>query len=354
VGGATAHLVSPTYPPELEAVRDARRFVISSLEVIGLDACASDAGLMVSELAANAVLHARSSFLIHLRPTLEYGVRVEVEDSSILPPVPTTPSANATSGRGLDLVASMATRWGSHPITASPSASAAGREPVGKVVWFEVEAAGTVVEPEANTEELLALWTDLEGLAVLPPQAQAAAAPAADAGTGSARAVGIITSSMPALEPVFDVVVPDLPAAELLEAKEAMDDLLRELQLLLLSTPAAGTRIPRPPGTSATDEERRVAARLDSAARAFETGRRQVREQVSAAVAAGQELVTLYLRLPASAREAALRFLDAADSADALSRADHLLTLPDMAPSHPLVRRRYLEAVIEQLSEPQA
>lgn len=126
----TTHRVSPVLPPQLQAVRQARVFAHQELTAVGLPECADDAGLMVSELAANAVLHARTPFTVHLRPTLEGGVRVEIEDGSALPPVLTAASNSAISGRGLDLVASMALRWGSHPVAG------------GKVVWFEVDAGG--------------------------------------------------------------------------------------------------------------------------------------------------------------------------------------------------------------------
>jgi hypothetical protein len=345
VWAETGHLVSPAYAPQLEAVRQARGFVRTQLEAIGLEACADDAGLMVSELAANAVLHARTAFSIHLRPTLEGGVRVEVHDSSPLPPVLTASSTHAMSGRGLDLVATMATRWGSHPLPAPPGPGTAGRG--GKLVWFEVEVAGPVAPLEANTEELLAIWSDLEEDAGTRPGAHLPGSPP--------RHAGIITSSLPALEPLYDVVIPDLPVAELRAAKEDMDDLLRELQLLLLATPATGTRLPPPSEASArgarADGELAMAARLDAAARGFEQARRQVREQVTGAAVRGERLVTVRLRLPASAREAALRYREAVEAAGDLSRAGQLLTLADGLDPHAPVRRHYLDEVVRQLPE---
>lgn len=318
---ATGHLASPVHPPQLDAVRGARSFVRTRLEAVGLRDCADDAGLLVSELAANAVLHARTPFAVHLRPTLEGGVRVEVEDGSPLPPVLTPASTRAISGRGLDLVASVAARWGSHP-------SSDG----GKVVWFEVEAGGAAPPMMDDTAELLALWGDEE-----PP-------------VPLHRTEGLITSSMPAVGPTHEVVVPGLPVAALTAAEEAVDDLLRELQLLLLATPPGGTNLRaagdgaprRPPG------EQEVAAALDAAARAFEPVRRQVRDQEATAAARGDALVTLRLELPASAARTAAAYREALDAARVQSRAGALLTGPEGLEGHTRVLRRYLDEVVRQ------
>ena len=332
-GWATAgHLASPAYEPALEAVRRARSFVRTSLEAVGLDACADDAGLLVSELAANAVLHARTPFAVHLRPTLEGGVRVEVHDRSPLPPVHTAHSASATSGRGLDLVATMATRWGSHPVAddeLGEGGDGDARPWTGKSVWFEVEASTAAPVADTDTQELLALWTDGEE----------AFAP----GTGGAPPTpseGIITGPLPAQQPEFDVVVPDLPVAELLAAEEAVEDLLRELQLVLLAPAATGVD---------ADVDDAAAARLDRAAREFEQGRRQVREQVTSAAARGEESMALHLRLPASARAAAERYREAVAAAEDLYRDGPLLTGAEVSERHAEVHLRYLDEVVRQL-----
>ena len=329
----TGHLASPEHPPELEAVRRVRSFVRTSLEAVGLGDCADDAGLLVSELAANAVLHARTPFAVHLRPTLEGGVRVEVHDRSPLPPVHTAHSTSATSGRGLDLVATMATRWGSHPVTEPPEAGGDGdgQEWTGKSVWFEVEATAPAPVLDTDTQELLDLWSDDED------------ALASASGTGEHPPVeGIITGPLPALGPEHDVVVPDLPVAELMAAEEAVEDLLRELQLLLLAPP--GVR-------SGDDVDEATAARLDRAARDFEQGRRQVREQVTSADARGETSLVLHLRLPASARAAAERYRDAVSSAEDLYRDGPLLAGSGV---HAEVHLRYLDEVVRQLPADEA
>jgi anti-sigma regulatory factor (Ser/Thr protein kinase) len=114
-----------TFPPRPTAVRDARQFVVERLA----GARASDtAALLVSELATNAVQHAGTSFTV----TVKVGrrVRVEVVDHSPAPPLPRHVPVEADHGRGLSIVAALASRWGTAP-TAE-----------GKVVWFELPKGG--------------------------------------------------------------------------------------------------------------------------------------------------------------------------------------------------------------------
>lgn len=81
--------------------------------------------LVVTELADNAVRHARTPF--RLRVALQGdSVRVEVADGDRRLPMPSRPAPEAVSGRGLWLVSRLAHRWGAHP--------SAG----GKVVWATV------------------------------------------------------------------------------------------------------------------------------------------------------------------------------------------------------------------------
>ena len=81
--------------------------------------------LLVSELVTNAVLHAKSEpeVVVQLRPEC---IRVEVLDRSRELPVVKDVPPEATSGRGLAVVSSYASAWGTRPL------------PHGKAVWFEV------------------------------------------------------------------------------------------------------------------------------------------------------------------------------------------------------------------------
>lgn len=107
------------------------------------------ARLLVSELATNAIQHARplgppdaarpapETILLRLWPT-PTGVLLQVGDNDPRPPTPQSPGDGALGGRGLLLTATMATRWGYHPRRPHP----------GKFVWAEVPAwPNAVSEP---------------------------------------------------------------------------------------------------------------------------------------------------------------------------------------------------------------
>jgi hypothetical protein len=108
------------------APRAARQFVVESLLQWGYEEPLDDAALVVSELAANAVLHAQSDFTVALS-SLGDRVRIAVSDASSDGPVlhDSLPST-APSGRGVALVAALAQDWGCDVNGAD-----------GKVVWAE-------------------------------------------------------------------------------------------------------------------------------------------------------------------------------------------------------------------------
>jgi len=114
------------FPPEVASVRRARLHV---QDVAGIDAT-HPAALCVSELAANAVLHAATPFTVTVNHRAHF-VHVEVADqASSLPATlrsaPSTFTSFTPDGRGLQIVAALATRWGIE----------SGDE--GKTIWFDV------------------------------------------------------------------------------------------------------------------------------------------------------------------------------------------------------------------------
>jgi anti-sigma regulatory factor (Ser/Thr protein kinase) len=114
---------SEAYPAEAIAVRDARSFVVGSPAAAGVDP--ADLAMAVSELATNAVLHARTPFEVSVE-RLEDGIRVEVVDGNPTMPAARRAEASNVTGRGLLIVSSVSRAWG-----AEPSGG-------GKVVWFEM------------------------------------------------------------------------------------------------------------------------------------------------------------------------------------------------------------------------
>lgn len=96
------------------SVRDARRWTVGTLTSWGLSATAWTAAQVVSELATNCTLHARSDFVLRLSLEGEC-VRVECADGAPGGLHTRRYSSTATTGRGLRIVESLATEWGVVP-----------------------------------------------------------------------------------------------------------------------------------------------------------------------------------------------------------------------------------------------
>ena len=119
--------LSAEFSADLAAPRAARRFLVETLTHWGCSQVVIDqAALVVTELATNAVLHAGSAFTVTAR-LQEGAVHLAVHDADTLPSTADRrPSAEA--GRGLGVVAALATRWGVDP------------SPDGKVIWADLPA----------------------------------------------------------------------------------------------------------------------------------------------------------------------------------------------------------------------
>lgn len=87
----------------------ARRFVIAALREWWVESDTAD--VMVSELATNAVLHARTDYTVTVRMSGD-TVRVGVADRNSRAPAPAPLVPGATTGFGLRLVANLASHWG--------------------------------------------------------------------------------------------------------------------------------------------------------------------------------------------------------------------------------------------------
>ncbi|MCP9990034.1 ATP-binding protein [Streptomyces albogriseolus] len=122
---------SETLPRHPESAASARRLVRAACAVWRMDDLAGDASLVVSELVANAVQHARRDTIrvVVERPGAA-RIRVCVVDFSQAPPVRRASGPGDESGRGLALVSGLADEWGSEPL------------PWGKRVWAELHGEG--------------------------------------------------------------------------------------------------------------------------------------------------------------------------------------------------------------------
>lgn len=125
VGQRARAVVVLDLPRELGSVRRARGLVRETLAEWELSHLQDEAVLVVSELAANALNHARSAYQVRLSRN-PGTVRIEVRDGGAGTPEPQPTSATREGGRGLLLVSAMSVSWGLEQTME------------GKVVWAEL------------------------------------------------------------------------------------------------------------------------------------------------------------------------------------------------------------------------
>jgi len=111
VGRSSATEAVLDLPDDLASVAVARRFVREKLVEWGIDEPMDDALLVVSELAANALTHAESSYRVRIAAT-GTALRIEVEDDGAGTPEPQPLTETEEHGRGLHLVGALAASWG--------------------------------------------------------------------------------------------------------------------------------------------------------------------------------------------------------------------------------------------------
>lgn len=122
-----------TFGADHRNVSAARAFVKRTLAEWDATAFEWAAVTLVSELATNAVLHARTSFTVVLRLTDDL-LRISVSDESVRLPQQRNYGTDATTGRGLHLL---------HDLSSSDGVEVTAG---GKTVWCELRAgqgAGT-------------------------------------------------------------------------------------------------------------------------------------------------------------------------------------------------------------------
>jgi hypothetical protein len=111
------------------APRAARRFVTATLRRWGgrwADrTLIADAAIVAAELAANAIVHARSGFTIAVA-RLRDLVRISVRDAVRLPGGRAGRYLEAVPSHGLGVVAAVSARWGAEPTAG------------GKLIWADL------------------------------------------------------------------------------------------------------------------------------------------------------------------------------------------------------------------------
>ena len=133
--------VTRAFAPEPGSVPAARRFVRDLVRAAGHEHLVGDAQLAVSELCTNAVLHAHTAFEVSVQVAPD-GVHVQVWDDDPVLPARRVSDATSTTGRGLELLAAVATASGVHVV--GPT----------KVVWFSLGR----VRPDTAEPVLLDRW----------------------------------------------------------------------------------------------------------------------------------------------------------------------------------------------------
>jgi MEDS: MEthanogen/methylotroph, DcmR Sensory domain len=111
-----------TFAFSRDAPAAARHFTVATLHDWGIGDLADDAALAVTELAANAIVHARSAFTI-IVSARDGLLRISVRDASPVPRAELRP----TPLHGLGAVNALASRWGVKSLGSA-----------GKTVWVEL------------------------------------------------------------------------------------------------------------------------------------------------------------------------------------------------------------------------
>jgi anti-sigma regulatory factor (Ser/Thr protein kinase) len=119
---------------DLTSPREARAMVREALAGWGLGAISADAELMTSELVANAAEHAggspvRLTICPNTEPNGQRGILCRVTDTSPALPESRQPAPDSERGRGLRIVAELATSSGFYA------------NPRGKTAWFTLAPA---------------------------------------------------------------------------------------------------------------------------------------------------------------------------------------------------------------------
>ena len=122
-------VLSARFAAEPASVPGARHFVTDGLRSWGLGHLVDDIALCVTELGANAALHGAAAFMSVTMTTKSEAVTISVEDdgevvgAAVVPRADYSPDAEQphhtladepTTGRGLAIVAALASQWGVH------------------------------------------------------------------------------------------------------------------------------------------------------------------------------------------------------------------------------------------------
>jgi anti-sigma regulatory factor (Ser/Thr protein kinase) len=291
-GPESAEITLPRNPSSVAA---ARRFIAARAAAwLFPEPAGQQLVLIGSELVTNAVLHARTELTLTLERRGD-RVRISVKDRSQAPATLRHYRADALTGRGLGVVATLSDRWG---ISAAAD---------GKVVWAELAGNG---------------HHDAAGPRPPDLRQAPAAAPARVFGTRRVR-------------------FPGVPVDGYLELQAHNDALFRELELVSIELEAGGDA-----GTPTP-----LADLVDQLYRRFRGQRDSYRDVVAAAKARGEETVELATTASPDSAGPARSYLALLERADELCRSGLLLT-PEPPEHVKALRRWFVEEMVAQLLAP--
>jgi PAS domain S-box-containing protein len=302
---AVAERASASFLPEPASARAARRFLREFLDERGHGGIADACQLALSEVVTNAVLHAHTSFEVTLVLLGDRSLRVEVADRNPQLPLQRAYALEATTGRGMDLVAAVTTDCGVD-----------SRGPDGKTVWFVVRDSDD--GSERAVDDLVAAW-DID-------------AP---------------SSPEPAARGTVAVLLLGLPPMLWLAAREHHDAILRELALHGQQHPDDA---PPPELIAQADRSRgvisaRVVAELDRLSSSAADPPRSLPSSLPATPPG----MDLEVHVPGDAVEAFAALQDVLDVAERLAASGRLFARPAL-PEIVAVRDWACEQVIAQVA----
>jgi anti-sigma regulatory factor (Ser/Thr protein kinase) len=103
---------SASFEPEPASVGAARRYAVGQLTEPTLAHLHDDIRTIVSELATNAVLHARTPFTISVQVDYAHVLVAVADASPARPRLPRRGDGAGMTGRGLRIVAQLSVEWG--------------------------------------------------------------------------------------------------------------------------------------------------------------------------------------------------------------------------------------------------
>ena len=284
-----------SFPPEPVSARNARRFLRSFLREHERDDLVDAAEMALSEIVTNAVLHAHTDFEVSAALLVDGSLRVEVTDSSPQLPAQRRYGEQATTGRGMQLVAA---------VTADCGVVSNGA--LGKTVWFLVRSG-----PDADA--LDATW-DVAPVVPVPTD-------------GTCR-----------------VLLLGLPPTLWLATRQHHDAVLRELVLFAQEHPE---RAPSSERFAQADQARGIVSTAVVAALERRAGGAPATRPRPERVSGAGPPLDLRVQVPADAPATYAALQDVLDVAERLAAEGALLARPGL-PEVVEVRRWVCEQILAQ------